>query len=300
MWCGTELCEERDSTGTNVTKRFFGQGEQISGANYYFTRDHLGSVQDMTDSSGTVHAAYDYDPYGRMVKLSGDKDADFAYTGDYYHNNSSLSLTLYRAYDSSAGRWDSRDPSAEAEGLNLYSYIHNDPVNRTDIYGLGDDAAKSPKQLYDEYKPVYDQGKDALDKAVDTYTAATTFNNDYNGAVNRMAQTGADPGDYDWEARATSIGTVLDAAGDAVKAGAQLGRLIVDQTPAGKEAETIVGAGQKAIDVADKTQTIIGGAKQICSTLRSDQTVGNYVGPNGEGYIGRNPPPGYVPRYSGK
>ncbi len=67
VWCGTELCEERNNTGATVTKRFFGQGEQISGTNYFFTRDHLGSVREMTDSTGAVKARYDYDPYGQRT-----------------------------------------------------------------------------------------------------------------------------------------------------------------------------------------------------------------------------------------
>ena len=135
VWCGTELCEERDSTGSNVTKRFFGQGEQISGTNYFFTRDHLGSVREMTDGSGTIHARYDYDPYGRRTKVSGDMDADFAFTGDYYHANSGLYLTLYRAYDPNTGRWISRDPMQENESLNLYVYAGEDPINYIDLEG---------------------------------------------------------------------------------------------------------------------------------------------------------------------
>ena len=135
VWCGTELCEERDSTGTNVTKRFFGQGEQISGTNYFYTRDHLGSVREMTDTSGTIHARYDYDPYGRRTKVSGDLEADFAFTGDYFHANSGLYLTLYRAYDPNTGRWISRDPIAETGGLNLYAYVFNNPINAIDPDG---------------------------------------------------------------------------------------------------------------------------------------------------------------------
>src|SRR5207249_9307851 len=30
LWCEVDLCEERDSTGSNVTRRFFRQAEQIS------------------------------------------------------------------------------------------------------------------------------------------------------------------------------------------------------------------------------------------------------------------------------
>ena len=29
VWCGTELCEERNNTGATVTKRFFGNGSVL-------------------------------------------------------------------------------------------------------------------------------------------------------------------------------------------------------------------------------------------------------------------------------
>jgi len=141
VWCGTELCEERDATGATVTKRFFGQGEQIAGTNYFFTRDHLGSVREMTDSSGTIQARYDYDPYGRRTKVQGDLDADSGFTGHYFHAVSGLHLALYRAYDADMGRWLNRDPLSEAGGLNLYDYVGNSPINAVDLYGTHDAVA---------------------------------------------------------------------------------------------------------------------------------------------------------------
>ncbi len=65
LWLGATMAEERDATGGTVSKRFFGQGEQVAGENYFYTRDHLGSVRELTDSSQTVQARYEYDPYGR-------------------------------------------------------------------------------------------------------------------------------------------------------------------------------------------------------------------------------------------
>jgi RHS repeat-associated protein len=135
IWDEAELAEERDASGATVTKRFFPQGEQINGVNYYFTTDHLGSVREMTDSSGTIRARYDYDPYGRRTKVSGDLDADFGFTGHYYHAASGLHLSTYRAYDAGAGRWLSRDPIGETSSLNLYNYVTNNPVNSIDPYG---------------------------------------------------------------------------------------------------------------------------------------------------------------------
>jgi RHS repeat-associated protein len=135
VWCGMELCEQRDSTGAIATKRFFGEGEQISGTSYFFTRDHLGSVREMTDGVGTIQARYDYDPYGRRMKISGSLDADFGYAGMYYHAVSGLDLTYLRPYDADLGRWLSRDPLGETIGLNLYDYVLNNPINWFDPYG---------------------------------------------------------------------------------------------------------------------------------------------------------------------
>lgn len=142
VWCGTEICEER-SSGNVVTKRFFGVGEQLSGTDYFFTKDHLGSIREMTDGGGTIHARYDYDPYGRRTKVSGDVDADFGFTGYYYHSVSGLSLTFYRQYDPGLGRWLSRDPIEENGGLNIYGFVGNNSINRVDLMGLAwyDDTA---------------------------------------------------------------------------------------------------------------------------------------------------------------
>ena len=136
VWCGMEMCEARTGTGGTVAKRFFGQGEQISGTNYFFTTDHLGSIREMTDSSGTTRARYDYDSYGRTTKLTGNADADFGFTGHYTHAVTGLYLAPFRAYDSNTARWLNRDPIAEEGGLNLYAYAANNPINLIDPFGL--------------------------------------------------------------------------------------------------------------------------------------------------------------------
>ena len=40
------------------------------------------------------------------------RSASFGFTGDFWHAQSGLDLTLFRAYDPSLGRWISRDPIA--------------------------------------------------------------------------------------------------------------------------------------------------------------------------------------------
>jgi RHS repeat-associated protein len=142
VWCGDEICEERDGTGA-VTKRFFPQGMKVesgpNAGNYFYTHDHLGSIRELTDGSGNVRARYAYDPYGRRTRLTGDMEADFGFAGMFWSSEANLFLTHYRAYDPELGRWLSRDPLPDAEmlqGPNLYAYVLNDPVNLIDPEGL--------------------------------------------------------------------------------------------------------------------------------------------------------------------
>jgi RHS repeat-associated protein len=110
--------------------------ENASGRANYYTRDHLGSVREMLNSSGTIVARYSYDPYGRTTLVSGTNLATKQYANYYVHAASGLYLTKYRAFDPATGRWLSRDPIGEDGGLNLYGYVSNDPEEFSDILGL--------------------------------------------------------------------------------------------------------------------------------------------------------------------
>ena len=44
-------------------------------------------------------------------------------------------ITIYRYYDPVTGRWPSRDPIGEDGGLNLYGFVWNDAIGRTDLLG---------------------------------------------------------------------------------------------------------------------------------------------------------------------
>jgi RHS repeat-associated protein len=175
VWSGNTLSEERDGTGANVTKRFFGGGEQINGTSYYFTRDHLGSVREMADSTGAAHAQYEYDPYGVRTKVSGNLDADFGFTGYWHHGPSGLDLSLYRAYSPTLGRWLSRDPIGEVGGLNLYGYVHGNPLNKIDTSGLMSAADCAILQrMIDRLQGQLERGTDVSNKILDAHQSNLT------------------------------------------------------------------------------------------------------------------------------
>jgi RHS repeat-associated protein len=125
VWCNERICQERDVTGHTVVEQVFKMGEQINGTNYYWATDRLGSVREMTDSGGALHANYDYDPWGRQTKITGDVDGDFGFTGFYINKSTNLYLTHYRAYDTNQARWISRDP---IQAPNLYEYVVDNPL----------------------------------------------------------------------------------------------------------------------------------------------------------------------------
>lgn len=139
VWSGSALLEERDASNV-VTRRFFANGwsEGTAGATKYFSqRDHLGSVRVVTGASGNVVARYDYGPYGEVVAAPANSvSSPIGYAGYWVHEPSGLSLTWFRVYDPALGVWLSRDPMQELAGVNLYSYVLNNPVNRYDPLGL--------------------------------------------------------------------------------------------------------------------------------------------------------------------
>ena len=140
LWDGTEIVQRRDSTGATVERNYFGQGYEEVDNDYFYTKDHLGSIREVVASDGlTIEAVYDYSPWGEVERIGGASnsiESDFLYTGHFFHSKSDLHLTLYRAYDPALGMWLSRDPIAENGGINMYAYVGNNPVNYWDPYGL--------------------------------------------------------------------------------------------------------------------------------------------------------------------
>jgi RHS repeat-associated protein len=165
---GTEIVEERNEVNA-TTRRFCAQGEQRlengGFVDYYYARDHLGSIRAVIDSMGVERARYEYDPFGRTTKVAGDIDVEFGFTGHYRHAASDLYLTPFRAYDPGTGRWLSRDPLLEAAGTNLYGYVNGNPINLSDPSGLVD--CSGLLDAMSRLRGQLDRGSEALSRVLD-------------------------------------------------------------------------------------------------------------------------------------
>jgi RHS repeat-associated protein len=95
--------------------------------------DERGSVIAVTDSSGATLAINSYDAWGIPAASNLGR---FQYTGQAWIPEIGLYYYKARVYSPTLGRFLSADPIGYGDGMNMYAYVGNDPVNRADPLGL--------------------------------------------------------------------------------------------------------------------------------------------------------------------
>ncbi|MCA6564983.1 MAG: hypothetical protein IM559_12415 [Pseudanabaena sp. M151S2SP2A07QC] len=128
----------------NVNHRYlFGNGidqieaDESNGNVLWALTDHLGSVRDVVDDSGTVLNHVVYDAFGGVTSQTDESVVfRYGYTARELDAESGLQYNRARYLDSFTGKFISEDPiSFKGGDSNLYRYVFNSPTNFLDSSG---------------------------------------------------------------------------------------------------------------------------------------------------------------------
>lgn len=103
---------------------------------YYYHVDHLSTPQAMTDQSGAIVWAGDYEAFGEVSLTTSIIENNLRFPGQYYDSETDLHYNYFRDYDPAIGRYVESDPVGLKAGVNTYGYVLANPLKYSDFFGL--------------------------------------------------------------------------------------------------------------------------------------------------------------------
>jgi RHS repeat-associated protein len=132
-----------------------GSAMRLNGETAWLHKDHLGSVQAVSNALGAEIRRKAYGPYGERLSTTGSLVQSMDYIGERLDEETGLLYLNARYYDPVLGRFltaDPSDPRSPGVGVNRYAYAGNDPINFRDPLGLQEIPTEDgpADDIYDE------------------------------------------------------------------------------------------------------------------------------------------------------
>ena len=130
---------------------------------YYYLTDHLGSVRQLIDSTGSMRNLYEYEAFGAELRESEAVKNAFRFAGAPICIVTNLVNLRYRSYYPVAGVYLSNDPLFEIFPTQSYAFTFQNPLRNRDPYGLCPDKATPEKP--DDWPEIAEKAGELIDEA---------------------------------------------------------------------------------------------------------------------------------------
>jgi RHS repeat-associated protein len=148
LWNGNSLLAQLDTLGNDAAVfTYYPEIDNVGSvlrhdrgdSSYYYVQDHSRNVLALlarTSSGVTIDNQYRYDPYGNLQgTVTTPIPNALQFAGREYDSETQLYYDRARYIDPALGRFVSEDPTGLNGGINLYTFVGNDPVNGSDPSG---------------------------------------------------------------------------------------------------------------------------------------------------------------------